>query len=186
MIENFAELSTKEQQEFAEALLKKINSESTFTGDTDFVLTGFEPWDITGGFIIYVSHPEPIQVSRPATWTCVDEEDSYNDPGSDADFQNFIFDDVKNAFKTLTAVIDGYKVSLEIEDVDEDGTEEVEVSHVSREEGGIGHYEYFGYEGYDSYTYYEVEGSIIKNCECSLTFYIEPEDSQTPAHTEEN
>ena len=69
VIENFAALSTQEQIAFATALLKTINSESTFA-DVKFELVGVEPDDLTGGLQVDVSHTESIDVSRSATWTC--------------------------------------------------------------------------------------------------------------------
>lgn len=174
VIENFAVLSAEEQNKFAEALLKTINSDGIFSAVTDFRITGIEANDITGGLAIEVSHTNPIEVSRNATWTCDSEDEAENDPGSNADFTNTIFEDAEKVFKTLSAVVDGYIVSLEISDVEEVDTIEVEVDSISYEDAGIGDYEYFGFTGTDSQPYVEVDGTIVKDCECALTFFVEP------------
>ena len=126
-----------------------------------------------------------IKVSREATWTCSDEEDVNVDPGYDADYKEFIFEDAKTAFKTLEAVLEGYKVSLEIDDVDEEKTIEVNADKYSHEDNGIGQYEYWGETGYDSQPYIEVEGTIVKGCDCALSLYVEPADEPTIEPDEE-
>ena len=174
MIENFAELSFEEQKKFAEALVKTINSENTFTDETDFKISGIEADDIAGGLIILVEHDDLISISRDATWTCEDEDEVDADPGYDADYTNYLFEDAKKAFKTLSTEVEGYVVSLEIDDVDEEETIEVNADNYTHEDAGVGDYEYFGHSGYDSQPYIEVEGTIIKGCNCALSLYIEP------------
>ncbi len=176
-IENFAALPVKEQREFAAALLKTINSEKTFHDDTTFEIINVEADDLTGGLMIEVSHTDFIVVDREANWTCAYEDEAEHDPGFDANYENSIYDDAKKAFKTLSTVIDGYKVSLEVSDVDADETVEVEVDRISHEDGGIGGYEYFGHSGHDSQPYVEVEGIIAKACDCGLAFFVEPDDA---------
>ena len=177
VIENFAALSAQEQREFAATLLNKINSENIFTADTNFEIASIEADDLTGGLAILISHPDNIEVSREATWSCGDEEEAYSDPGYEAEYENSIFKDAEKAFKTLSTVIDGYNISLEIDDVDEVETVDVEVDHLSHEDAGIGHYEYFGYTGYDSRPYIEVEGTIVKACDMTLAIYVEAADT---------
>jgi hypothetical protein len=82
----------------------------------------------------------------------------------------------------MEAVIEGYKVSLDISDVDEDEAIEVEVDNISHEDSGIGSYEYWGHMEYDSQPYVEVEGTIVKACTCALAFFVYPVDA--PASTE--
>ncbi len=186
VIENFAVLPAKEQTEFATALLKTINSESIFTTDAKFEIYNIEADELTGGLMIEVSHGEDtIEVSREAAWFCGDEEDASNDPGYDADYSESIYEDAKKAFKTLSTVIDGYKVTLEIGDVDEVETVEVNVDNISHEDAGIGGYEYWGERGHDSRPYVAVEGTIVKACNFSLAFFVEPDDT-IPEETEEN
>ena len=188
VIENFAALSVQEQLKFAEALIKTINSESIFTSDTNFELAGIEADEFTGGLSITVSLANPIEISRKATWHAADEDDASNDPGYDADYENYLFEDAKKAFKTLSAIIDGYTVTLDITDVDENETTSVEVDEISHEDAGIGDYEYWGYAEHDSRPYVEVTGNIIKSCDCSLAFFVEPDDvaEVVPEVKEEN
>ena len=173
-IENFAAIPFQEQMKFAEALLKTINSENTFSDNTNFEIDGIEVDEFTGGLIVTVSQTNPISVSRKATWTCDSEEDAEDDPGFEADYENYLFEDAKKAFKTLSTVIDGYNVTLEIDDVDEQDTDaEIEIDNISQEDSGIGDYEFWGERGYDSNPYVEVTGTITRECDCALTFYVE-------------
>lgn len=176
IIENFAELSFEEQKKFAETLVNTINSEYTFTADTDLKLSGVEADELSGGLIIMLDHDDLIEVSREATWTCEDEDEVRHDPGYEADYVNTLFADARDSFKTLEVVIEGYKVSLSVDDVDEEETIEVEVDNYSSEDGGIGGYEYCGVGGYDSSSYVEVEGTIVKGCSCALSLFVEPAD----------
>ena len=176
VIENFAALSVEEQHKFAEDLVKKINTEHTFAASADFVLTGFDANDFDGSFTIYTNVSEPVEVTRKATWQCGSKDEAAEDPGDSADYENFIFDDALNAFKTTSAVIDGYAVTLEVTDADEtdDGAIEVTVKNMSEEDSGIGFYEYGDRTEYDSHPYVEVEGTIVRACECFVAFVVEP------------
>lgn len=187
-IENFAALSFQEQNEFATKLLATINSEHTFTADTAFEIDKVEADDLTGGLMIQVSHPNLIEVSREATWQAEDETEASSAP-EHADYKNSIYEDAKHAFKTLDTVIDGYSLSLVIDDVDDVETTEVEVDTVSHEDSGIGDYEFWGETGHDSQPYVEVKGTIVKACDMALTLYVEAADEPveiTPEETEEN
>ena len=174
VIENFAVLPAKDQIDFATKLLEKINAERMFITDNKFELDGVEPDDLTGGLTLLVSLVNPVEVPRKATWTCADVEDIEDDPGYDADYEDYLFEDAKKAFKTLSTVIDGYTVELDIADANEDSTAEVKAEHISHEDAGIGRYEYWGEIGHDSHPYVKVEGPIVKYCECALAFFIEP------------
>lgn len=184
IIENFAELSFEEQKKFADSLVKTINSEFTFTADTYFTVTGVKADDLTGDLIISIGHDDLINVSRKATWQCADEDEVDSDPGYDADYTTYLFEDTEKAFKTLETVIEGYKVSLEVDDVDEEETVEVAVDSYSHEDSGIGDYEYSGFRGHDSRPYLEVEGTIVKACSCALSLYVEPADDREPEQPE--
>lgn len=177
IIENFADIPAKEQISFATALIKTINSEKTFSDDVQFELVGVEPDDLTGGFVVKVSHDKSIAVARKATWTCDTEEDAEDVPADfEADFDNYLLDDAKKAFKTLSTTIEGYQVSLEVADADEDDSldPEAEVENIRHEDAGIGDYEYFGFKGHDSRPYVEVDGIITKYYECAIALYVEP------------
>ena len=184
VIENFAELSFEEQKAFAESLVKTINSEHTFTNEVNFKIVELVTEDLAGDLIIGIEHDGLINVTRPASWTSADEDDMYDDPGYDVDYENSIFEDAKKAFKTLSAEIEGYKVTIEVEDVDEDNTVEVEVTDHHRDDAGIGEYEYWGHVEYDSQPYMAVEGNLVKACACQLSLYVEPATAVTPEVTE--
>ncbi len=174
VIENFAALSEKEQREFAEALVKTINSEHTFIDNTTFDIVNVEADDLSGGLLIEVSHEPLIEVKRKATWYCDSEEYVEEDPGYDADYPEALATDAEKAFKTLSTEIDGYTVSLDVEDADEAEFIEVEVDEITHEDDGIGDYEYFGFTGHDSRPYVAVEGTIVQACKCTLVLFVEP------------
>ena len=183
-IENFAVIPAKDQIAFATALLKTINSEKTFHDEVQFEIVGVEPDDITGGLTIDISHSDPIKVYRDASWTCAREEEASDEPTDfETDFANYLMDDAKKAFKAESTVIEGYKVTLEVVDVDAGETIDVEVEDISHEDAGIGSYDYWGHSGYDSRPYIQVEGVIGKECDCALALFVEPDD--TPAVSEE-
>lgn len=177
VIENFAELSAQEQQKFADALIKTINSEKTFISEVDFKITEVGADELSGDLFISVSLTDTIEVPREARWQASDEETAKDDPGRDADYAESIYDDVKKAFKALSTVIDDYEVRVEIDDVDEEDTLEVEVDNYTHEDSGIGRYEYGDEIGYDSHPYVEVEGTITKECSCYLTFCVSPAEN---------
>jgi len=175
-IENFAELPVQEQRAFAEALIKTINSESTFSSDVDFKITNVEADDMSGCLFIDVDTAGTMDVKREASWTCSDSEEAHDTP-EDPDFVNSIYEDAKEAFKIKEVIIDGYKVLInDIVDVNTEETVEVEVDNISHEDAGIGHYEFWGETGYDSDPYCEVEGTLTVACYCSLVFEVEPVD----------
>ena len=187
VIENFSEISTREQRNFADALVKTINSEKIFTDEATFTIRAVEADITTGDLMIELDHDEFISVVREATWTCGDEDEIHSDPGYEADYANSIYEDAKNAFKTMATEIDGYKIELDIADVDEEETLEVDVDDYSHEDGGIGSYEYWGQRGYDSDPYIEVEGKITKGCGCALALFVSVADQpeETPQPKEE-
>lgn len=185
MIENFAVLSAEEQLEFAEDLVATINSESTFTNETNFKVLSVEADDTTGDLMIEIDHEDFISVPRAATWTCIYEDDVYSDPGYDADYGESIYDEAKQAFKTLSAEIEGYQVELDIADVDEEETVEVDVDYYSHEDAGIGSYEFWGHTGYDSRPYIEVNGTITKACSLALALFVSIAENTTEQPTED-
>lgn len=174
VIENFAEVSFEEQKKFAEALVKTINSEGTFTDQVNFKVTGVEADEMTGGLIIELDPEDTIEVEREATWTCADRDEARRP--EDPDFTDLLSNDVKKAFKTLAVELEGYSVTLSVDDVDEGETVDVEVEDISDEDGGIGSYEYWGSTGYDSDPYCEVEGTIVKACTVYCSLHVEAAD----------
>jgi hypothetical protein len=175
VIENFATLSVQEQRDFAEALVKTINSENTFTDQVDFKVTGIDADEITGGLIIMLEHKDTIEVKREAIWACLDRDDANSTP-DDPDFIESISDDTEKAFKTLTAKLEGYVVTLGIDDIDTEETVEIEVDSITDADDGIGSYEFWGEVGYDSHPYYEVEGTLTQACTVYCSLYVEAAD----------
>lgn len=182
VIENFALLSEQEQKDFAEALVKTLNTEKTFA-DFDFKVDSVEADDMTGGLVIELSHDDPIDITRNATWTCGDSEEAEDTP-EDEEYENYLWEDAKQAFKTLNAELEGYTIELEISDADAEETVEVDAEKVSHEDSGIGHYEYWGYVGYDSHPYCEVEGTITQACSIYFSIYVEAKNAE-PVDSEE-
>jgi hypothetical protein len=174
VIYNFNELSESELQAFAAGIVEKINSESILTSDVNFKIYSVEADDMTGDLAISLTHDGLIEVPRPATWQCANEEDRFDDPDFDAEYDNKFIEDLKNSFKTLKTTIDGYDVEVDIDDYDDEETVEVDVDSYSEEDAGIGRYEYWGEIGYDSRPYVEVEGTVVRGCSCAITIYISP------------
>lgn len=171
-IENFGVLSEQELREFADALIKTVNSESIFTDETNFNIVELEVDELSGDLYIGLATDDLILVEREASWECYDEDETYSDPGYEADFVASVYDDAKKAFKTLEAEIDGYSLELTIDDIDEEDTDEVIVDSTSHEDAGIGHYEYWGHSEYDSQPYIEVEGTLVKACNIALSLIV--------------
>lgn len=183
VIENFAELSEKEQREFAAALLKTINSEKPFTADTEFTIDEIEADELSGDLLIYVSTSDLLEVERDATWSCAgasNEDEEYDNTHAtpktrDVDFANSVMDDLDGLFKSKTVTLDEYTVSLSVDDIKELSVKEVaDVSDTSDEDSGIGGYEYFGFTGYDSHPYIEVTGSLLCECDLAITLTVAP------------
>ena len=168
----FAGLSVEEQIEFAKRLLEKINSENTFSAEANFEFQDVESG--SDGSLLITASTDTIRISRKAAWSAGDEEGAYDDPGFEADYINHLNDDAKKSFKTLVTVVDGYTVSLQIDDVEEDETSDadIEIDNISHEDDGIGSYEYWGFTGYDSHPYVEVEGTITRYCGCNITLSV--------------
>lgn len=188
IIENFAELSAQEQRSFAEALVKTINSERIFTADTDFAIDKVEPYEMSGDLVIEITQTDPIEVSRNATWTALDEDSAEEAAGEyeeDVDYEGSTFEALEKAFKTLSATIDGYTVSLQVDDMESEEFSGATVKRISHEDDGIGEYEYWGHVGYDSRPYVEVEGTIVTACKGYLSLWVEPSNTPAPAADEE-
>ena len=185
VIENFAALSEQEQIEFAEALVKTINTEKTFA-DVNFTISDVGVDDMTGQLFVEATHDDTLEIKRKASWQAEDSESAELDPGYDADYKQSIYEDAAQAFKTLSATLEGYRVSVSVEDVDDAAEGSVQIDNLSHEDSGIGNYEYFGFTGYDSNPYVEVEGTVIKDVICQLTFWVEPaEETAEPAEESE-
>lgn len=175
VIQNFSVLPAQEQRQFAADFINKINSSKILSDYAVFSLDDIDTDDMTGGLYLEVTAKD-IYFERDVNWTEKDDEDiqSYYGPGSsmpdDLDFVESILSDIKDTgFKSKSVVLDGYTLTVEdVADTADEKVEEIEVKHVSYEDAGIGHYEYWGYEGYDSDPYVAVEAKA----NCSATAYI--------------
>lgn len=185
VIENFVELSFEEQKAFAEALVKTINSESIFTDQANFKVSGVDADEMTGGLTIELELEDTFEVKREATWTCGDRDEASNTP-DDPEFTNLIFSDAKRAFKTSAVELEGYVVTLNVDDVDAEETTDVEVDSVRDEDAGIGSYEYWGDVRYDSQPYCEVEGTLTQACTVYCSLYVEAADHFQAEETDED
>lgn len=175
IIENFAELSEKEQLDFAQKIIDKINADFIFTGDTKFTISEVYADELSGDLNIEIDHEDYIEVAREASWTCDDEDEVYSVPksyDSDIEYEQSIMKDAEKAFKTLSTTIDDYLVTLTIGDAYVEEIEASEVSDYSNEDAGIGHYDYWGTPGYDSRPYVQVEGTLYTNCSMGLTLSV--------------
>ena len=173
VIENFSVLSQAELEQFAKKLIDKINAEKIITTEADFAILN-DPdavWasDITGNLIINLAAIE-VASAVDASWTAA-EDDPYD--YNDAEEGSPDFDDV---FKK-EVVVDGYKVTLSIDDYDRIENLEVEVDDYSREDSGIGRYEFWGHIGYDSHPYLEVNGTFINLYSVAVSLTIEPTET---------
>ena len=173
VIENFNELSEQELLKIAEELVAKINSESIFTDEATLKVLEVEADKLTGNLSIYANTEEPITVGRYAGWSAVDE-DSLTADMDDVEYYGSIKEETLECLLKTSEVIDGYKVTLTIDDVWEEDIVDKEVTTYSSADAGIGSYEYFGYSGYDSIPYVEVEGIIYKACYPTFELTIEP------------
>ena len=161
MLKHFEELSTVEQVNLAKDLINKINTRKVFIEETTFEFQDVWVDDIDNKLVVEASLVNPIIVSRKATWLAGTEEGAEEGPNSDADYANSISEDTTKCFKLLKAYIAEYSISAEISDIDELEDVEVELTHISHEDSGIGYYEYWGFKGYDSHPYVEVEGVLL-------------------------
>lgn len=175
VIENFAMLPEKEQREFAEKLLKTINSEHLFIDEAELILEDVIADELSGDLDIVVTTSKSLEVEREGDWTAsanTRDEDDYEEnihatpDYYDVNFPEDVEDEVLKCFKSTEQTIEGYAVSLAIDYVDEGDIESVtEVTHVSSEDAGIGSYEFWGRSGYDSQPYLAVTGRLL--CECT-------------------
>ena len=184
VIENFSLLSKQEQRAFAEALLKTINSESTFIDGHPFEIYegngGFYADETTGDITIDVAHQGLIEIEREATWPGESPE-MY-----DLEFFNTDEEDAEKVFKTTEAIIDGYKVTLGIADTDYKDITDYRVERSTSGDSGIGGYEYWGTRGYDSHPYTESVGVVTINYDLAIYLTVEPAVEEVAPDTEED
>lgn len=184
VIENFSLLTKEELKQFAEKLLNKINAENIFSSETNFELddtawwgtkdangariTGaFQTDDMTGDLDIAIVTTDDVSASVKATWQA-SEDDPYDFDYASEEDPNF------DELFGEEAIIDGYKVTLEVSDYDFIENEDVEVDDYTKEDSGIGSYEYWGHTGYDSHSYLEVEGTLTNTYKVYLSLNVSP------------
>ena len=178
VIENFAALSEDEVYDFAEKLLKTINSEKSFLDD-ELVLEDAEADELSGDLVLLVRTSDTLEVEREGTWSCGysrDEDEQYDlihaAPSTrDVEFADIEKDVVAAKLKAKSVEIEGYTAAIEIEDVVElDCVEVLDVINATEDDDGYGDYEYFGFRGTDSRPYVEVTGRV--RCEADVAFSI--------------
>lgn len=174
VIENFSTLSREELNQFAKKLLDKINAESLITDEVDLQLPTDEDaiWanEMTGNLHIALDAVD-ISGAVGATWQSpVDEPYEFDDADEDGEPD---FDGALNK----EVVVDGYKVTVTVDDYEYLERLEVEVLDYSEEDSGIGSYEFWGSREYDSHPYLEVEGEFINLYSVVLTLTVEPAET---------
>lgn len=174
MIQSFAELSFEARLHFAEELIKKINDESVFTKESDFKIDQIELDSYSNDLIIQASSVDPVKIVREACWQVYDEDALYDKPGKSAEYSSTIYEAADEALKTKSAVVDGYIVTAEVDEVEDSDNVDVQIDSYGHEDSGIGHHEFWGETGYDSHPYLEVEGTIIEECKILVSFYVSP------------
>ncbi len=173
VIENFSTLSQEELNQFAEKLLDKINAESIFSKETDFRFSDSDAVfadEMTGDLYIALDSVHDVSVNVKATWQAPEDE-PYD--FEDADEENPDFDEVF----PKEVIIDGYKVTLTVEEYEFIEREEVQVDSYSHEDSGIGSYEFWGHTGYDSQPYLEVEGTFTNTYRVCVSLTVAPAET---------
>lgn len=173
IIENFSILPQEELNQFAKKLLDKINAEHIFSSETDFKFADSDAvWadEMTGDLVIALDTVDDVSVDVSATWQSP-EDDPYDFEDADEDTPDF--DDVF----VKEAIIDGYKVTLSVDDYDYIENIDVTVDSYSHEDAGIGHYEFWGSTGYDSRPYLEVEGFFTNTYAVYVSLTVEPAET---------
>ena len=182
VIENFAELSKPERRAFAEALIKTINSESTFSDQVDFQIDDVYADDLTGNLVIETSTVNNLEVERKATWSAPNSEAAEEIPDSEyIEYDYPLYSDMEDALTTLSAEVEGYTVSAEVYDPDQAEITRMHVEDYTQEDDGIGWNEFWGHVSYDSRPYVSVTGIVYADCGCGVQFTVEPTGASEPA-----
>ena len=193
VIENFAALSTKEQHEFADKLLKTLNSEKAFL-DTALVVEDVGADELSGDLVIIAGTTEAVEVEREGTWSTgysSDEEEAYDlthaTPSSrDVDFEDSEEEAVTKTFKVRSVDLEGYTITIEVDNIAESDIESVsEVNEVTEDDAGIGDYEYFGFRGTDSQPYLVVQGTLFCTIYPYLRLTVAPTVTEVEPEVEE-
>ena len=170
-IEDFEDSTEAEQKLFVDDLVSKINTKHLFTSDVDFIVEDYWTEDCSSRLVVTLSHEGAVEVTREASWQC-GTADQINDMPEDIEYYKSSITDVAKAFKTGPVVVDGYKVTLVVDDVDTEEAYEVEAKTYTEEDDGIGFFDCWGFKGYDSRPYIQVEGNVTCKCTCLLTLTV--------------
>lgn len=174
IIDNFNLLSEEEKKQIAEEFITKINEQNLLSNEVDIELVEvLEGDELDGGLNIVFATVDALPFERVGHWQVGDEDELHSTPKIfDVEFDETIYKDAKAAFKTTSLQLDGYNISIDDIDVDDESIDEVEVEDYTHEDSGIGHYEYWGFEGYDSHPYIEVNGTLYCSGSVSGILYI--------------
>ena len=170
-IEDFEDSTEAEQKMFVNSLVSKINTEHLFTSEVDFIVDDYWTEDCSKKLVVTLSHGGAVEVTREASWQC-GTSDHINDMPEDIEYYKSSITDVASVFKTGPFVVDNYKVTLAVDDVDTEEACDVEATNYSNEDDGIGFFEFWGHKGYDSRPYIQVEGNVACKCTCLLTLTV--------------
>ena len=182
VIENFAALTEQEQRQFAEQLVAKINAENIILPGNTLTILEVEADELTGNLWISLDHEDGIVAARPAGWTTGSEEYTNHPASENIEYANTIDEDARKELKTLSAVVDGYNVTVTTDVVDWD-EDEFEVDSTDYQKDGFS-YEYWGTSGYEDTSYYECEGTVYCTCTVAINLEVEP-SIEEPEQTEE-
>ena len=172
LITDFRTLQEWELQKFAEALVRKVNADSTFSKEVDFKIEEVEVHE-SGDLAIGITNDDRyVPATVEASWSCCDEDEIYSP--EEPEIEGSTREALEESFVTFTANVDGYDIELTIDDYDEEDIQEVDVTSTTAEDDGIGSYEYWGHRGYDSSPYIAVEGNITYGCICYMTLWVSP------------
>lgn len=173
VIENFSIMSEADLEQFVNSFVADINSKNIFLSGIGFIATDWWADELSGNLLIDLSTQSPISVERKATWQSANPE-TVDELEDNVEYAASINDDARKSFKTTVSELNGYRMTLSVNDVDELDTTDVNVDTYTEEDSGVGSYEFWGAKGYDSHPYCEVEGTVTVSCDCYLTLEVEP------------
>lgn len=183
-IENFSVLTEKEQQNFAAALVEKINAANPFGTDITLQLDEVQTSELTGDLTIFAipEGDERVEVAVPAEWFCSTEDDLDDIPDEynldTFDLNSSAEEAAKELFKESSVVIDGYKIDLIVNEVEREKIVDTIVENYYDDDDGIGPYEYFGATGYDSHPFVAIEGKLVYECRLLIELDVSPAEAE--------
>ena len=177
-VEDFIYWSASQIKELVNKIITKVNTEHIFTDAVEFTYKSEDDLDIYDDELyIGVSHANPLKVERYATWCCLHSDEINATPEVDEiEFDDSLESDVAPALKLKTEkfVMDGFEISIMLDDTEPGEVLESTVKKWTEEEDGIGEYECHGLHGNDTTRYYEMTGTVIQECTCFLSIAVAP------------